>query len=127
MIGVRYRSKNDGWYAVRWRSRRPARLPVGRVVVPLGRDVPVPDGRPAVPAVAEAPDRLVAPLAAWLLAGVAPPDGLAAGRGGAPLGGGLPVERLAGGGEPGVLRRRLALLTDWPRYAGGFGGGAGAG
>jgi hypothetical protein len=83
-IGVRCRSRNDCWEAVRWRSRRPARAPLtGRVDVPEGRGVPAVEvaaaGRGA-PAVEVAPAADVDD----------PPAG-----GGGPAGGGRPA---AGGG-----------------------------
>jgi hypothetical protein len=103
---ARWRSRNDGWAALRWRSRRPAR---GRVVL-LGRTV---EAVVLVPA-------LVGHVAAaeLALAGLVPAPELALDA--APLeldwlGGGLPIGRFAGGVPARCWRRRLALLTWLPR------------
>jgi hypothetical protein len=118
---ARWRSRNDGWAALRWRSRRPAR---GRVVL-LGRTVEAVVLVPAlvglVPAAELALAGLVpAPELALDAAPLAPLGRVAATDALDPLeldwlGGGLPIGRFAGGVPARCWRRRLALLTWVPR------------
>ena len=117
----------------RCRSRRPARDPVGRVVLTgrvlpagfvavVGRDCPpAAAGDVPVPAVVELADPVV-PVS--VDPGFpAPPDTveLEPDSGRAVPGGGALAGRLAGGWVPGRWRRRLALLTWLPRCEGWVG------
>jgi hypothetical protein len=79
---------NDGSWAVRWRSRRPARAPVtGRVGAPVDRGAPAVEEAPPLPA--------AAPAAGPPPSAVAPPEPAD------PVGDALLLAVLAGGGLAG--------------------------